>query len=140
MASLSKSQRDWEIVKGFSHRKYRLQQREEIMLILKFHKVNLKELHWKSVSSSTGSHLPHIISHWVFPSLLFPVSQGQRIYPIEESGYTETVELKLFCSPMTAYSNLAWVWMLCFLAKPLESRCFHILLQSISTEHFSFLY
>lgn len=127
-------------MKGFSHRKYQLQQREELMLILKYHKDTFKELHWKSVSSSTGSHLCQIISHEVFPSLLFPVSQSQRTYSTDESEYTEIVELKLLCSTMTTYSNLLWVWMLCFLAKPLESRRFHMLLQSISTEHFPCLY
>lgn len=137
MAFFSKSHRDWEIVKGFFHRKYQLEQREEIMLILKYHKHALKELHWKSVSSSSiVGHLPQIISHGVFPSLLFPVSQGQRTYSIEEGEYTETVELKLLCRAVTAYSNLLWVWMLCFLAKPLESRCFHILHQQM--QMFSF--
>lgn len=45
MVFFSRSQRDWEIVKGFSHRKYQLPQRVQIMMILKYHKDHLKELH-----------------------------------------------------------------------------------------------
>lgn len=68
----------------------------------------------------------------IFPSLLFPVSQGQRIYSIEESGCTETFELKLLCSTVTAYPNLLWVWMLWFLAKPLEKQ----MLSYFASKHF----
>lgn len=95
MAFFSNSHRHWEIVKGFSHRKYQLQQQEEIILILKYHKDTLKELHWKPVSSSIGSHLPQIISHGVFPSPLFPMSHGQRKYCLEESMLKQLNETPL---------------------------------------------
>lgn len=48
------------------------------MLLLKYHDT-LQELHWKSVSSCIGSHLPQIISH-ISLSPLSSVSGPENIF------------------------------------------------------------